>query len=61
MGDEQKCSYYKRGSKPLFGTKESDKCSAIGTTIPDVRVTKYCTGDFFECEIFQTQMGKKEK
>lgn len=56
---EQSCSFYKRGKSGLFSAKEPDKCASLGTTIPELRVTKYCCGDFFECDIFKEEMSKK--
>lgn len=32
-----------------------------GTAIPEIRVTKYCEGDFFGCEIFREEMSKEKK
>lgn len=54
------CSFFKAGKRGIFSS-EDHKCHAIGTTIPEVRVTKHCQGDFFGCEIFRDEMGKEKK
>lgn len=56
---DQHCSFYKKGKSGFFSSKEPDKCAVIGTTIPEMRVTKNCCGDFFECDIFKEEMMKK--
>lgn len=56
----QTCSYLRKGKKGIFKQKECDKCSAVGTNVPDVRVIKYCEGDFFACEIFRQEASKED-
>lgn len=56
----QNCSYLKEGKKGIF-KKECDKCMILGTTIPEIRVVKYCEGDFFACEVFREEMAKDKK
>jgi hypothetical protein len=58
----QNCSFLKEGKKGgLFSKEEPHKCSVLGTTIPEMRETKYCRGDFFACEIFTNEMKKESK
>ena len=56
------CSFF-RGGKPrgLFNPGEESKCIVLGTTIPDIRKTKFCEGDFFECKVLREEMQKKGK
>lgn len=36
-------------------------CTALGTTVPDIRIQKCCKGDFFSCDIFRNKLEKNER
>lgn len=55
-----RCSFLKIEGGGFFAKGER-KCMILGTAIPEIRVTKYCEGDFFGCEIFREEMSKEKK
>jgi len=54
------CQFLKTEGKGIF-SKGVKKCAILGTTIPDVRVTKYCENDWFGCEAFRDEMSSDNK
>jgi hypothetical protein len=57
----QKCQFLEEPKKTIFGSSGQARCKILGTTIPEVRLARYCKGDFFSCEVFRESMRKTEE